>query len=345
MIFGILGIICLFGGIPKEKGMENYKKARTVLGCGLSILAVYSITRLIFPQTHEHYISFWLLATFTLIHSWLTYSTMLFLMESPMYVMKRFFIDGIVPTSLMLITGILGVFITSLQPALFIIFGCIFGVKCAWMYYTCINEYRKCNKELENFYDQRINIRWIGGLIWISLIMSAATVVAFYTPAIHFIYYLLIPVIYTYIVVKVLNFMPKKIDNIRHCNLTLNEEPKAEKIEKSKDLADKMAPKVAVWIEDKKFCTSDLTIKDVAMDMGTNHNYLSQYLNNVLGVTFQVWLNTLRVEESKTILTSGEKISIEEVGVRVGIPQAYNFSRWFKAITDMTPYQFRKANS
>lgn len=57
-----------------------------------------------------------------------------------------------------------------------------------------------------------------------------------------------------------------------------------------------------------------------------------------------VLLNTLRIEESKNLLTSGEKISIEEVGIRVGIPQSYNFSRWFKAITEMTPYQYRKLN-
>lgn len=79
--------------------------------------------------------------------------------------------------------------------------------------------------------------------------------------------------------------------------------------------------------------------------MGTNHNYLSQYLNNYKGMTFQIWLNTLRIEKSKILLTSGEKISIEEVGVRVGIPQSYNFSRWFKAITGTTPYQFRKQHS
>lgn len=139
--------------------------------------------------------------------------------------------------------------------------------------------------------------------------------------------------------------MPKKLDVIRSKSVNLTEEPKEEKKEKTKDLAEKIGPKVEEWIEEKKYCEPELTIKDVAMDMGTNHNYLSQYLNNNLGVTFQVWLNTLRIEESKMLLTSGEKMSIEEVGVRVGIPQSYNFSRWFRAVTGMTPYQFRKQNS
>ena len=59
-------------------------------------------------------------------------------------------------------------------------------------------------------------------------------------------------------------------------------------------------------------------------------------------MTFQTWLNTLRIEESKILLASNEKMSIEEVGIKVGIPQNYNFSRWFKQITDMTPFQYRR---
>ena len=62
-----------------------------------------------------------------------------------------------------------------------------------------------------------------------------------------------------------------------------------------------------------KFLEPDITIKDVAMEIGTNHNYLSKYLNSVIGMTFSVWLHTLRIEESKKLLTGAEKLSIEEI--------------------------------
>ena len=118
--------------------------------------------------------------------------------------------------------------------------------------------------------------------------------------------------------------MPKKIDAIRarNQNITQQEEERIRK-DKAKDLNEKIGPKVEKWIEEKLFC----------------------YLNKHLNTNFQVWLNSLRIEESKTILTNGKKVSIEEVGIMVGIPQSYNFSRWFKAITDMTPYQYRKQNT
>ena len=106
-----------------------------------------------------------------------------------------------------------------------------------------------------------------------------------------------------------------------------------------------MRPLVEKWINEKRYCREGLNIKEVAMEMGTNHNYLSQYINNDLNTTFQIWLNTLRIEESKILLTSKERLSIEEIGIKVGIPQNYNFSRWFKQLTEMTPFQYRRTHS
>ena len=141
IIFGILGAVTLLLEIPSEKGMESYKKARRTLGCSLVTLSVYYLIRLIFPIHQADYQDFWLLVTFTLIHSWLTYSSLLFLLETPRYISRRFIIDGAVPAGLMLICGFIGIFIPSVQHVMQIIFGCIFGLKCVYMYYTCITEY------------------------------------------------------------------------------------------------------------------------------------------------------------------------------------------------------------
>ena len=343
IIFSILGAVTLLLQIPSEKGMESYKKARRTLGGSLTVLAVYCLIRLIFPQHHADYQDFWLLVTFTLIHAWLTYSSLLFLLETPRYILRRFIIDGAIPASLMLISGFIGIFIPSTQPLMQIIFGCIFGMKCTYMYYICIKEYRKCETELVEYYDETPDIQWIKNLMHLSLFMSAATLVSFYVDSIHLIYYLSIPVIYVYIVFRIVNFAPKKIDNVRQRNA--KQDKPEEKKKKPSGIDEKIGESVNQWISEKKFCTSELNIKDVATDIGTNHSYLSQYLNNHIGMTFQVWLNTLRIEESKILLTNGEKQSIEQIGLAVGFSQLYNFSRWFKIVTGTTPFQYRKQNS
>lgn len=342
LVFGILGAMTLFLHIPKEKGMEYYKKARLTLGTALTALSIYCIIRLILPQNHAVYIDFWLLVTFTLIHSWLTYTTLLLLMETPRFLTKAFIIDGIAPITLMLSCGIIGIIYPCTENLMKICFGVIFGLKCAYMFYVCNREYNKCERELKNYYDETPDIKWIKGLVHLSLFMSVMTIVSFYVHAIHLIYYLSIPIIYAFIVFKIINFVPKKIDTIRKQNLTMTK-PAGEK-KKVKDIGEKIGPKVEEWIANRHFCTPEITIKDVAMQIGTNHNYLSQYLNNCLEMTFQTWLNTLRIEESKKLLTDGQKRSIEEIGTMVGFSQTYNFSRWFRTVTGTTPFQYRKNN-
>ena len=348
IIFGIFGLSTLLLSIPKEKGIEYYKNARIALGSGLCAIAIYSIIRMVIGRSISPYIEFWLLVTFTLIHSWCTYGCLLFLLEVPRYRFRSFFIDGLIPSGLMMACGFIGIFLPQTQKTITIVFGCIFALKCLRMFLICIKEYSKCQKELDNYYDHGPNIKWIRNLIYLSLFMSGVTVISFYihTAPVLVSYYVSIPIIYAYIVFRVVEFMPKKIEAIRAKNISIEKkEDDKEAVEKTKDLSEKLGPKVEKWIEEKLFCQPELTIKDVAMQMGTNQSYLSSYLNKHLNTTFQVWLNRLRIEESKAILTSKEKISIEEVGIRVGIPQSYNFSRWFKVITETTPYQFRKQHS
>ena len=210
------------------------------------------------------------------------------------------------------------------------------------MGYTCIREYRRCTKDLENYFEKTPDNSWMNNLIWIYIVLSAFTIVFFYVEAIEYLYYLCLVGIYIYLTFKVINYLPVKISRLRQDSV----HEKVEKKEKKTgvDLKEKLEAPVNKWISEKAFTESDITIKDVALAIGTNHNYLSKYLNSNIGMTFSVWLHTLRIEESKKLLVGPEKLSIEEIGNKVGIKEIYNFSRWFKIITGMTPQQYRKAN-
>lgn len=343
LIFGLLTVAVMMLHMPKkEKGMENYRKARYTLGIATGLISIYCIFRLMIPQHHGDYLDFWMLVTSVLIFSWLSFASFLFLIDTPRYRMRNFIMDGLIPTTIMGITGILGLFFPETQNTMMIIFGCAYGIKCTYMLYCCLKEYKKCREEVDNYYDEGPDTRWMYITLILAAIMFIGTIIVFYVNILGIVIYTIIPIIYTYLVFKVIGFSTKKIDNIRKKNLYLNSKPIEEKQEKAKDISEKIGHIVEEWKNEKKFCKEGLTIKDVASEMGTNQSYLSQYINNYLGMTFSVWLNTLRIEESKILLSSSEKMSIEEVGIKVGIPQNYNFSRWFKIVTDMTPFQYRR---
>ena len=344
IIFGILTAVVTLLNMPrKDPALKGYRTSRYVLGCATGLMTAYCTVRILMPMHLGDYIDLWLGSSFTLIFSWLSYASFLFLIETPRYRIRNFIADGVIPASCMLIAGGIGVLFPSIQKAVEVVFGCSLGIKCSWMLYTCLKEYRKCVNEIENYYDEGPNMKWMYSNLIVLFIFSLSTLVVFYIPILLKPYYFLLPIIYVYLTFKVVGFATKKIDVIRRKNLELEKEPKPAKKEKVQDLASKIAPLVDEWVSEKKFCREGLTIKDVALEMGTNQNYLSQYLNNCLNQTFQVWLNTLRIEESKILLTSSEKMSIEEIGIRVGIPQNYNFSRWFRVVTDMTPFQYRRS--
>lgn len=342
LTFTSLGIFITFLHIPKSEDLKYYRYSRITLGVAFFIIAFYSAIRPFIQSNTDLFTDFSLQMIFALVFSWLTYSAFLFLIYTERFKRRKFFLDGIIPAGLMIISFLLGLKFPHLQEINSVIFGVIYGGKCIWMASGCIREYRRCTKDLDNYYEDRPDISWMNILLWITMILSVLTIVHFYVKATHIIFYPLFIATYFFMTMKIINYLPVRISKLRQDTVNIEEEVQ-EKKKQPADLKEKLEPSVLKWIEDKGFLHPELTIKDVASEIGTNHNYLSKYLNSVLGVTFSTWLHTLRIEESKVLLESAERISIEEVGRRVGIPEIYNFSRWFKIVTGVTPQQYRKS--
>lgn len=342
LIFTSLGIFITFLHIPKSEDLKYYRYSRITLGVAFFIIAFYSAIRPFIQSNTDVFTDFSLQMIFALVFSWLTYSAFLFLIYTERFKRRKFFLDGIIPAGLMIISFLLGLKFPHLQEINSVIFGVIFAGKCIWMASGCIREYRRCTRDLDNFYEERPDISWMNILLWITMILSVLTIVHFYVRIIHIIYYPLFIATYFFMTMKIINYLPVRISKLRKESVHIEEEVQERKKQPT-DLKVKLEQSVSRWVEEKKFIHPELTIKDVASEIGTNHNYLSKYLNSVLGVTFSTWLHTLRIEESKVLLESAERISIEEVGRRVGIPEIYNFSRWFKIVTGVTPQQYRKS--
>lgn len=342
-IFAILGLFMTFLHIPQDEGFKYYRYSRYTLGSAFFILAVFCCIRpLLIDSDRFTLLSFELF--FSLLASWLTYSSFLFIIYTERFKRRRFFLDGIIPVTVMLVSALIGLKFPQLQKVNTILFGVIFAAKFIWMGFTCLMEYKKCTKDLENYFDKTPNISWMYNLIWMTIILSVFTIVYFYVEAIRYPYYIFLLGIYVFLTFKVINYLPIKISNMRQESV-LQEEEEEKKVKKnSVDLKEKLEGPLERWVNEKSFTKPDITIKDVALAIGTNHNYLSKYLNSIVGMTFSVWLHTLRIEESKKYLTGLEKLSIEEIGQKVGINEIYNYSRWFKTVTGMTPQNYRKAN-
>lgn len=102
---------------------------------------------------------------------------------------------------------------------------------------------------------------------------------------------------------------------------------------------------VTAWKENenKYFMRDGLTLGDTADQMGLNPRHLSDFLNSVYGMNFNLWINSLRIEEIRKMLDAGNKSSLSELAHLSGFTDASALSKAFKKIVGVSPTQYKAA--
>jgi AraC-like DNA-binding protein len=98
--------------------------------------------------------------------------------------------------------------------------------------------------------------------------------------------------------------------------------------------------------EDKIYRDPNLKITDVTTKLHTNRTYISRLINQEFDASFSDFVNRYRVEDAKNILRNfPQKYSLNHVSENAGFGSPSSFNRIFKALTGLTPGQFREINS
>lgn len=119
-----------------------------------------------------------------------------------------------------------------------------------------------------------------------------------------------------------------------------------DKHEEHKDEDDSLGCKIEYLMNEKKiFLQKGLTIADLVQQAGSCRTYISNYINQSKGMSFSDYINTLRIEEAKTILQSDQNIKLVSLSDRLGFTSEQSFYRNFKKFTGLTPAQWKKQNS
>lgn len=114
----------------------------------------------------------------------------------------------------------------------------------------------------------------------------------------------------------------------------------------NEDTARGLQHRLRVLMEnDRVFAEPELTLTDLANRLQIHPNYLSQVINDMEGVNFYDYINTLRVEEFKRLvsLPESQKFTFLSLAYECGFNSKTAFNRYFKKATGYSPSEYLKS--
>lgn len=89
-----------------------------------------------------------------------------------------------------------------------------------------------------------------------------------------------------------------------------------------------------------KHYDEDISLKTVSQHQNISPNYLSSLFKRTTNENFIDFLIHVRIEQAQYLLKNSSS-KVYEIGMKVGYPDAYYFSKIFKKVTGLTPQEYR----
>lgn len=249
----------------------------------------------------------------------------------------------------------------SFRKTVFIIMSIGFVNSISYTVYTMIILKKYYNK-IENYYSdiERISLRWLMRLTTLSFIALAFWCIGFWfahlgiipkSPvgmALNIIMLIVIIFITAYHLINQPEVFRQNIEMNQVIESTENSSVTEKYAKQSIDerMQDEYMSKLnSFMVEHKPYLEENITIKDLAEDMGIPSHHLSIVINNRLNKNFYTFINEYRIKESQEILKNPDNYdaSILSIVFKAGFNSKSTFNTTFKKITGLTPTEYRES--
>ncbi len=94
----------------------------------------------------------------------------------------------------------------------------------------------------------------------------------------------------------------------------------------------------------KSYLNPNLSLETLSKELNLSEGYISQLVNKNSNVNFNDYINTLRINEAKNMLTNEDynNYTIVAIGLEAGFNSKSSFYTAFKKFTGKTPVEFKK---
>ena len=110
-------------------------------------------------------------------------------------------------------------------------------------------------------------------------------------------------------------------------------------------LSRNLMEQISTLIEEKElYRRKDLRITDLASELATNKTYISVLLNKLSGESFTSLITKHRIQYAQRLLREHPDMILDDVADQSGFSSRTTFFRNFKAVTGMTPQEWKREN-
>lgn len=97
--------------------------------------------------------------------------------------------------------------------------------------------------------------------------------------------------------------------------------------------------------QQKPYLDSNLKLSELAAMLATNRNAISSCINTQRGCSFSQFVNEYRVSFAQKLMRNQPDIKNSEVWMSSGFSTEMSYFRTFKAVTGMTPSEWKAKNN
>jgi len=350
-VLTLSGLMFLFVHIPAGEGLDNYRQARRAMAAAYLFFAVVNFIELALQDT-DGSINIMVIKMVTISvafsQAFLFTYTCLRLLNASSASQNLF---GIELTPVVVIVAavflVFGIFDEPvLNIAVYVFMAVYIG---ALVYYTWrfTKTYRRFSLRMDNYFstDEAARLRWVAIAFYMALGVGIwALVATWFTSTLFAILFDLFSIwFYAQFGIRLINYLWQF--ELLHPAIEspdieddTTDDAEDETVLMSDDVMYKtIERRIDRWLAEKKFTEQGLTIDVIAGELGTNRNYLSRHINTHKNKTFRKWINELRIEEAKRLMTSCPTKALDDIAFETGFVDRSNFFRQFAQYTGTTP--------
>ncbi|MET0753659.1 MAG: helix-turn-helix domain-containing protein [Pyrinomonadaceae bacterium] len=226
----------------------------------------------------------------------------------------------------------------------------VWNVVFLWL---AIKHYRKYRAWLdENFSDtEKIKFDWLRNFLYVFTFVLVAGAIfdftdsfVFHLSYIQYFYFELILALVTYYL-AIAGYLRSETIELEFNEVKSVEIEDARKTLLSEEDLENFKIKLQKLMENEKpFLNPQITLNDLAKNLGVNSAVLSYAINRGFGRNFNDFINEFRISEVKAKLRKGEAASLTLLGIALdsGFNSKATFNRAFKKITGTSPKEFQE---